>query len=127
MASAAYERFIESTKIGFDEWHDGTGYDVKAIGEATPDERASIERMLLARCPDDWRAVEALAALGTARAMEPVRSCLRAADPVIRVAAARELRARALKYRWYLEVQREALGFLRHDGLDEFYKVPVIE
>jgi hypothetical protein len=42
-------------------------------------------------------------------------------------AALRELRARALKYRWYLEVQREALGFLRHDGLDEFYKVPVIE
>ena len=36
------------------------------------------------------------------------------------------LRARALKYRWYLEVQREALGILRHDGLDEFYAVPDI-
>ena len=42
-------------------------------------------------------------------------------------AALRDLRARALKYRWYLEVQREALGFLRHDGLDEFYQVPGIE
>ena len=42
-------------------------------------------------------------------------------------AALRDLRDRALKYRWYLEVQREALGFLRHDGLDEFYKVPAIE
>lgn len=42
-------------------------------------------------------------------------------------AALRDLRARALKYRWYLEVQREALGFRRHDGLDEFYKVPAID
>ncbi len=42
-------------------------------------------------------------------------------------AALRDLRARALKYRWYLEVQREALGLLRHEGLDEFYKVPAIE
>ena len=42
-------------------------------------------------------------------------------------AALHDLRARALKYRWYLEVQREALGLLRHDGLDEFYRVPAIE
>jgi hypothetical protein len=43
------------------------------------------------------------------------------------VAAWRELRARAVKYRWYLEVQREALGLRRHDVLDEFYEVPVLE
>jgi len=42
-------------------------------------------------------------------------------------AALRDLRDRALKYRWYLEVQRESLGFRRHDGLDEFYRVPTIE
>ena len=36
----------------------------------------------------------------------------------------RDLRARAVKYRWYLEVQREALGMRRHDVLDEFYRVP---
>ena len=42
--------------------------------------------------------------------------------------ASRErVRARALKYRWYLEVQREALGIRRHEALDEFYKVPPIE
>ena len=43
------------------------------------------------------------------------------------LAALRDLRARALKYRWYLEVQREALGIRRHEALDEFYKVPPIE
>lgn len=34
------------------------------------------------------------------------------------------LRAEARLYRWYLEVQREALGLRRHDGLDEFYPIP---
>jgi hypothetical protein len=43
------------------------------------------------------------------------------------VASWRALRAQALKYRWYLEVQREALGMRRHDMLDEFYKVPTLD
>ena len=39
--------------------------------------------------------------------------------------AAREAAlARARLFRWYLEVQREALGLLRHDRLDEFYPLP---
>jgi len=36
----------------------------------------------------------------------------------------RDLHARAVKYRWYLEVQREALGMRDHRLLDEFYKIP---
>jgi hypothetical protein len=43
------------------------------------------------------------------------------------VAKLRDLRARALEYRWYLEVQREALGLRHHEVLDEFYKVPMVE
>jgi hypothetical protein len=39
-------------------------------------------------------------------------------------AAYDELRRKALLYRWYLEVQREALGLHQHHRLDEFYKVP---
>jgi hypothetical protein len=39
----------------------------------------------------------------------------------------RDLRARAVKYRWYLEVQREALGMCRHDVLDEFYHLPTFD
>jgi hypothetical protein len=38
--------------------------------------------------------------------------------------AFRALRADALRYRWYLEVQREALGLRRHERLDEFYPIP---
>ena len=40
------------------------------------------------------------------------------------VAAYGELRREALRYRWYLEVQREALGLRHHHRLDEFYEIP---
>jgi hypothetical protein len=40
------------------------------------------------------------------------------------VAAYRDLRRRAVRYRWYLEVQREAIGLRQHHGLDEFYEIP---
>jgi hypothetical protein len=40
------------------------------------------------------------------------------------VAQYRELRRRAVRYRWYLEVQREALGLRHHQGLDEHYRIP---
>ena len=43
------------------------------------------------------------------------------------MAAWRELRAHAVRYRWYLEVQRESLGMRQHDVLDEFYKVPTFD
>lgn len=35
-----------------------------------------------------------------------------------------DLRLRALRYRWYLEVQREAVGLTRHETLDELYPIP---
>ena len=40
------------------------------------------------------------------------------------IAAYRELHERARKYRWYLEVQREALGMRHHRILDELYAIP---
>jgi len=36
----------------------------------------------------------------------------------------RALRRQAIRYRWYLEVQREALGLRQHRVLDEFYAIP---
>jgi hypothetical protein len=40
------------------------------------------------------------------------------------VAAYNEVLGRARLYRWYLEVQWEAVGLRRHDRLDELYPVP---
>jgi hypothetical protein len=40
------------------------------------------------------------------------------------VAEYREVRRRAVRYRWYLEVQREALGLHPDHRLDDFYRIP---
>ncbi len=40
------------------------------------------------------------------------------------LAAYRDLHKQALKYRWYLEVQREAIGLRQHQRIDEFYPIP---
>jgi hypothetical protein len=37
------------------------------------------------------------------------------------------VRNEAVKYRWFLEVQREAMGLRDHRGLDEFYRLPPAE
>ncbi|MEW6368215.1 MAG: hypothetical protein AB1714_26600 [Acidobacteriota bacterium] len=40
------------------------------------------------------------------------------------VAAFNEVREEAERYRWYLMVQREAVGFRRHASLNEEYPIP---
>jgi len=36
----------------------------------------------------------------------------------------RELHAQALRYRWYMDVQREVLGLRPHEVVEQFYRVP---
>lgn len=68
-------RFLESMEMNLDRWHDGTGYDLTVFESATPEELNQIEKLLIARPLEDWRDVEALAALDSA----PARACLRRA------------------------------------------------
>lgn len=70
MPSEAYQLFLDSMIIGFDQWHDGIGYDLEALGRLGPKERASIENLLIENLKQagDWRDVEALVALGTTSA-----------------------------------------------------------
>jgi hypothetical protein len=74
MPSEAYQLFLDSMIIGFDQWHDGTGYDLEALGRLGPVERASIEKLLIKNLEEagDWRDVQALAALGTTSARAAV-------------------------------------------------------
>jgi len=58
-------RFIESMNIDYEKWHDGIGYDLRALEEADKKERKAIERILVNRNPKDWRDIEALAILDT--------------------------------------------------------------
>jgi len=74
MASKDYQRFLDSMAIGFDQWHDGTGYDLEALERLGETEKVSIETLLSQNLVrgGDWRDVEALAALGTPSARAAV-------------------------------------------------------
>ena len=57
-------------------------------------------------------------------ALRPRVAHLRWFDASPELAQYRELRRRAVQYRWYLEVQREALHLRPDYRLDEFYRIP---
>jgi len=90
-AESPVERFERSLFIGYEQWHDGTAYDVAALREMTAEQRRRIEARLTP--PDGWRDVEALAVLASLGS-DSARAELR------RVAAAgsSEVRLAVLKY-----------------------------
>jgi hypothetical protein len=89
--SAAFERFMASTSIGYEQWHDGVGYDLAALVELQGRERADAEAWLLARAGSDWRDIEGLLALDTPAARAAVVDQLRHGSIEQRLAAARRL------------------------------------
>lgn len=67
------QRFRAGMAMDLDRWRDGTGHDLAAIDEATPDERDAMLDILLAHGLDQTRDVEALARLGGPRAHAALR------------------------------------------------------
>lgn len=80
------ERFRESMVMNHERWHDGTGYDLTLLAEASPAERAGIESLLVSRGVQDWRDAEALAALGTEGAHAALLRAFRNGDDELRLA-----------------------------------------
>ena len=76
-------RFKESMKIDYEKWHDGVGYDMDAIKSASPEQRKTIEQILINHSPRDWRDIEALAQINTTIARETIRNAMK--DPNIDV------------------------------------------
>jgi hypothetical protein len=72
--------------IDYDKWHDGIGYDLDLLAQASPDELRSIEDMLINRSNSDWRDVEALAALNTNRAKEALKQAFNAGSSAVQMA-----------------------------------------
>ena len=89
--SEAFERFMASTDIDYDKWHDGEGYDLDALRSLQGGERDTAEAWLLVRSHQDWRDLEGLVALGTAQARAAVVEQLRNGVLVQRLSAARLL------------------------------------
>jgi len=75
--SEAFDRFMASTAIDYEAWHDGVGYDLDALRALEGADQAEAEGFLLERAGSDWRDLEALLALGTPAARDAVVDQLR--------------------------------------------------
>ena len=51
-SESCVDRFRKSMIVGYEQWHDGTGYDLDILKSAPPEELAEIENLLLARVSD---------------------------------------------------------------------------
>lgn len=78
--------FRESMVMNYERWHDGIGYDLGLLKKATPEELMEIENLLVSRGVDDWRDVQALAALDSPRARVLLKQTLKTGKPELRVA-----------------------------------------
>jgi len=76
------QQFKVSMKIGFEEWHDGIGYDIKTLRIASQAERNAIEQILINHSPCDWRDIEALAEINTKCAREIIKEAIKDPNPV---------------------------------------------
>jgi hypothetical protein len=91
----AANRFIESMKMTFDMWHDGTGYDLNALREVSPSELQGIEAILIHHQPRDWRDIEALALIDSAPAQKAIEEALKSSNPQVRREAMRHVPEKA--------------------------------
>jgi hypothetical protein len=80
----AVGRFRQSMVIDYEKWHDGIGYDLEIIRNATPQELADIEELLTSKPIGDWRDVEALATIDSPRARAVLVKALKHPDHQIR-------------------------------------------
>jgi hypothetical protein len=83
-SQSALERFISSMTITYEMWHDGDGYDLDALRQATPAELTTIETTLTQHSPRDWRDIEALAQIDSVPARQAVEAGLKSGDPAVR-------------------------------------------
>jgi hypothetical protein len=87
-SDSAIDRFRRSMTMDYEKWHDGIGYDIDIIRNATPKELVEIEQFLLDRPVSDWRDVEALAAIDSPRTRNVLLKTLRHPDHKVRTAVA---------------------------------------
>lgn len=92
--SEAARKFEASMIIDYYKWHDGEGYDLEALAQMTPDERAAAAKDLKSRATRGeaaWRDTEALAALGGDDAKEALQKVMKTGELEAQLHAAREL------------------------------------
>jgi hypothetical protein len=91
--SSAFDRFMQSMQIGYEQWHDGIGYDLEALQELEGEERARVEALLIRRKDQDWRDAEALASLNSTKAAEALKSSISSPNMQVKLQAAEQYAA----------------------------------
>ncbi|MCL4205573.1 MAG: hypothetical protein KJ000_24090 [Pirellulaceae bacterium] len=113
-SASLVDRFRASMIMDHERWREGVGYDLELVTAATPEERVTIEQLLLDGGIRGWRDVEALAALDTPRAREALRAALHGPNP--------EVRSAVLRYAPDLVTDQERIAALVQSLRDaEFY------
>jgi hypothetical protein len=69
--SEAYQRFLASTVMDYEKWHDGEGYDLGTLQVLTAAERRQVEDLMIGRTIE-WREIEVLESLGTPRSWKAI-------------------------------------------------------
>lgn len=82
--SDAGMRFLESMKLTAGMLHDGIGYDLDALDEASKSDRDAIEAILINHHSRDWRDIEALAEIDSPQARAIVEAALKSPDAKVR-------------------------------------------
>lgn len=93
----AMKRFLASMEINFEKWHDGIGYDLAALDEINDAERDDIVRILSTNLDDPWRTFEALAHIGTPKALAIIKTALKHLSLEVRIAASRFVKGAELE------------------------------
>ena len=117
-ASEAARRFEASMVIGYEQWHDGIGYDLEALAQMTEAERQAVGKVLTARVRSreaEWRDTEALAALGGAEAKAALRRTMETGDLETQLHAARELDAMGEK----VDIEKIIAKVLKRGGFGQ--------
>ncbi|QJR37528.1 hypothetical protein [Gemmatimonas groenlandica] len=84
--SDAWQRFARSRQLDYERWREGIGYDLEALAQMSAAEQATTIESLIP--PSDWRDVEALVAVGSARAIDALQRAAEHGAIAVRLAIA---------------------------------------
>ena len=86
-----YQRFLDSMNIDYSKWHDGVGYDLDALRKLSPDEQTKVENIVIERGVNDWRDIDALAEIGSEKALSALKNALQSETYEVRIRAVERL------------------------------------
>jgi hypothetical protein len=89
-------KFLQSTRIDFEKWILGKGYDLIALRYLQPEDKLKVEKMILRKKHKNWRDIEALDVLGTEKSIQTIVESLESIDLETKIEAAERLYQRQM-------------------------------